>query len=302
MAASEQPNVNRDNRSGPPLDPSLYSIDDEAMEFMKELTGIKDPEELRQHILGVQAEAYSIFPYRCIQRFSFLSLKLGRLPAYKQLLTLGRERKGAILLDIGCCFGNDIRVAVRDGYPIENIVASDLHPEFWELGHKLFRSTPQTFPIPFVAGDVFDPAHLEPIPPLYSPPDTPVPQLSTLTSLNPLRGHVSAIHASSFFHLFDEDQQFRVAQALAGLLSPEPGSMILGAHGGRPEKGYRVIPGLRTMFCHSPQSWTELWDGQIFKTGTVKVETFLRERERNDRADIAPGTKSHSLAWSITRL
>lgn len=32
-----------------------------------------------------------------------VSIKLGRLPAYKQLLKLGKERKGAIFLDIGCC-------------------------------------------------------------------------------------------------------------------------------------------------------------------------------------------------------
>ena len=30
-------------------------------------------------------------------------LKLGRLPAYQQLLALGKERKNPILLDIGCC-------------------------------------------------------------------------------------------------------------------------------------------------------------------------------------------------------
>ncbi|KAI0653584.1 hypothetical protein C8Q70DRAFT_927470 [Cubamyces menziesii] len=295
------------------LDPSLYSIDDEALEFMKSLTGIQDPEALKEHILAVQAEAYAIFPYHCIRRFSFINLKLGRLPAYQQLLTLGKERKGAISLDIGCCFGNDIRKAVYDGYPVENVVASDLHPaEFWELGHKLFRSTPETFPVPFVAGDAFDPAHLAIVPPFYTPPDTPVPHLSTLTSLNPLRGHVSAIHASSFFHLFDEEQQFQLAQALAGLLSSEPGSMILGSHGGRKEKGYRTETGTQLrvgrkgpMFCHSPESWAELWDGQIFRKGTVKVDAILRDSERKyleTVPGVPSGVKSYLLVWCITRL
>lgn len=31
------------------------------------------------------------------------SLKISRLPAYKQVLKLGQERQGAILLDMGCC-------------------------------------------------------------------------------------------------------------------------------------------------------------------------------------------------------
>ncbi|KAI0823143.1 hypothetical protein BC628DRAFT_620307 [Trametes gibbosa] len=182
-----------------PLDRSLYSIDDEGLQFMKTQTGIQDTEELKEHVIAVQEEAYAIFPYNCIRKFAFINLKLGRLPAYKQLLTLGKERQGAIFLDIGCCFGNDVRKTVYDGFPIENVVASDLHPEFWELGHRLFKSTPKTFPVTFVPGEAFNTAHLEPVPPFYSPPDTPAPTLSTLTSLNPLRGHVSAIHASAFF-------------------------------------------------------------------------------------------------------
>ncbi|RPD81612.1 hypothetical protein L226DRAFT_474830 [Lentinus tigrinus ALCF2SS1-7] len=292
-----------------PLDETLYSIDDQALEFMKAQTGIQDAEELKRHILAVQAEAYAIHPYPCIRRFSFILLKLGRLPAYQRLLTIGKERKGAIFLDIGCCLGSEIRKAVADGFPIEGAIGSDLHPEFWDLGHKLFKSTPETFPVPFVPGDAFDPAHLEAVPPFYAPPDTQAPQLSTLKSLNPLRGHVSVIHASSFFHLFDEEKQFKLAQSLAGLLSPEPGSMILGSHGGRPEKGFRTESSRTnshgmTMFCHSPESWTELWDGQIFKKGTVKVEAFLLEIKRKDLepTDPTPEARFYLMVWSITRL
>ncbi|KAI0639003.1 hypothetical protein C8Q77DRAFT_23265 [Trametes polyzona] len=312
MADQSVANAKAGGRPVPrPLDESLYSIDDTALEFMKEQTGIQDPDELKKHVMAVQAEAYAIYPYNCIRKFAFVQVKLGRLPGYERLLELGKKRKGAVFLDIGCCFGNDIRKAVHDGYPIENVIASDLHPEFWELGHKLFRSTPETFPVPFVPGDAFDPAHLEPVEPFYSPPDTPVPQLATLTSLNPLRGHVSAIHASAFFHLFDEDQQLYLARALGGLLSPEPGSMILGVHGGRKEKGFRIETGLNSvwrdgpMFCHSPESWTELWDGQVFKKGTVKVDAFLHETERKDLVGMpgaVPGAKYYVLVWSVTRL
>ncbi|KAI0358975.1 hypothetical protein OH77DRAFT_1518243 [Trametes cingulata] len=313
-----------------PLDERLYTIDDEAIEFMKAQTRIQDPDELKKHILAVQGEAYEVFPYVCIRGFYFLrwatqyrdrddgfdsnlgSLKVARLPAYQQLLALGRERQNAILLDIGCCLGSDIRKVVADGYPVKYCVASDLYPGFWDLGHKLFRSTPETFPVPFVPGDAFDSGHIERIPPFYSPPDTPVPELSTLTSLNPLRGHVSAIHASSFFHLFNEEQQFKLAQALACLLSPEPGSIILGSHVGRPEKGLRVEAGQQLsstraepMFCHSPESWVELWNGQIFRQGTVKVEAVLEEsrgRDREQLPDLLPETKVYSMEWSVTRL
>ncbi|OJT14325.1 hypothetical protein TRAPUB_9116 [Trametes pubescens] len=302
---------NGDTRSPAlPLDDNLYTLDDETSDFFKVQTGIQDTEELKKHLLRVQAEAYAVYPYPCIRGFLFLKLKLSQLPAYVRLLAMGRERQGAILLDIGCCFGNDIRKAVYDGYPIENIIGSDLRGEFWELGHRFFKSTPTTFPVPFIPGDVFDPAHLAPVPPFRVQPDEPAPELSTLTSLNPLRGHVSTIHASAFFHLFSEESQLKLARALAGLLSPAPGSMILGWHVGRPEKGFRyeVLPPHRQgnpMFCHNPESWKAMWE-QVFEEGVVKVEAELREEaERRDWKDmpgVAPGAKFYALVWSVTRL
>ena len=192
--------------------------------------------------------------------------------------------------------------------------------EFWELGHKLFRSTAEAFPAVFLPGDIFDPAHVSPTSEvdgvngrvewsLSHDPGWPAPLLKSLTSLNPLRGHVAAVHAGALFHLFSEERQTTLALALAGLLSPEPGSMIVGSQAGAPHKGVRVItrapdhvpratsPAL-SQFCHSPESWTELWDGQVFKRGSVKVEAALVKPEvvLKDFPDY------YTLYWSITRL
>ncbi|KAI0066448.1 hypothetical protein BV25DRAFT_1820396 [Artomyces pyxidatus] len=289
------------------LDESLYGLDAVESAFFKQQTGIQDDAELKEHLLQIQADAYEIYPYPCIRRFAWTKLKISRLFPYQQFLKLGKERDGAVYLDIGCCFGNDARKAIADGYPVQNVITSDLHQGFWDLGHKLFKSSPETFPVPFIAGDAFSPSHLEIVPPftLASPPTTQKPDLSALTSLNPLHGHVSAIHASAFFHLFSEEQQLHLARALAGLLSPEPGSMIFGAHGSLPEKGFRLslISGEKGMFCHSPDSWTELWDGVVFEKGTVKVETVLTQQERmQEVTQLAPGTVFYLLTWSVTRL
>ncbi|PIL24459.1 hypothetical protein GSI_14213 [Ganoderma sinense ZZ0214-1] len=307
----------KENHSSNALDTGLklYDMDEEGLTFMKAQTGIEDEEELKKHILAIRAEGYSIFPYHCIMRFAFLQLRLARLPAYNQLLALGTERKDAIFLDIGCCFGYDVRKAINDGFPIGSVIAADLHPEFWELGHKLFKSTPETFPVPFLPGDAFDPVFLEPTAPFTAshPPPAPRPDLSTrtLTALNPLRGHVSAIHASAFFHLFDEERQAQLARSLACLLSPEPGSMLIGGHRGLPEAGVwtdgrwrRAGEDGTVRFGHSPESWAALWDGQVFEKGTVRVEAVLREVERApDVAGAESGdTKSYNLCWSVTRL
>ena len=262
------------------------------------------------------------------------------MPAYDKVLALGRERDHAIFLDLGCCcedlscsvnhifskiltrelVGNDARKVIADGFPLAGVLASDIHKgmhiiifvlvarwlilaaEFWDLGHELFKSTPETFPVPFIPGDIFDPSILEPIPSLNEAPKTPMPALSFLTSLNPLRGHVSIIHTSSFFHLFSEERQLQLARALAGLLSPEPGSILFGSHVGSAVKDFKRSSSGRMMFCHSPESWKELWVGQVFEQGMVEVEVLLKHIDRTDFATFAETADNFILAWSVTRV
>ena len=33
--------------------------------------------------------------------------------------------------DVGCCFGQELRKAILDGYPEDDMVASDLTSEYW---------------------------------------------------------------------------------------------------------------------------------------------------------------------------
>ena len=244
-------------------------------------------------------------------------LKISRFPAYQDLLKLGKERPGALFLDLACCVGNDVRKAVADGFPVNQALASDLHPgqhlgsvsctvsclflEFWEMGHKLFGTTPETFPVPFIAADAFDDKYLALSPIPISPPTDLLPPLSELKTLTPLVGRLSAIHTSAFFHLFPEDKQLELARRIAPLLSPEPGSIIFGAHGGLPQKGFRDRKNSHGiyMFCHDPQSWKELWETQVFQPGQVKVDAFLVENQRNISGAMV---SAFHLIWSVTRL
>ncbi|KDQ63332.1 hypothetical protein JAAARDRAFT_29353 [Jaapia argillacea MUCL 33604] len=287
-----------------PLDSSLYSLDEAELAFFKAQTGIQDEEELKKHIIAVQEKAYKVYPYPCIRRFSFTKIKVARLPGYKMdLMEMAKNRKGAIFLDIGCGFGNATRKVVFDGFPIEGVIASDLRREFWDFGHELFKSTPETFPVPFIQGDAFDSNFIAPNPVLYDePPTEPTPPLASLTSLNPLRGYISAIHASSFFHLFSEDLQRELGERLASLLSPLPGSIIFGSHIGLLEKGLIHGEGARagfSMFCHSPQSWRELWNGGIFKKGSVQAFAMVKEVERTVGDKVV---KMQMLVWCVKRL
>ncbi|KIJ36600.1 hypothetical protein M422DRAFT_179173, partial [Sphaerobolus stellatus SS14] len=234
-------------------------------------------------------------------------LKISRLPYYQQFLELVKEHPDAIYLDIGCCFGNDVRKAAADGYPLGNIIASDLRGDFWQLGHRLFNTTQDTFPVPFVEGDVFQDSHISSLLTLPAEHQSiDADTLSKLNSLTPLKGAISAIHASALFHLFDESHQKILARKLACLLSPRPGSMIFGVHVGRPVKGFRVegagLGGLgASMFCHSAESWKTLWEEKIFPPGTIHVEAEVTEMSRDD-LNAPPSIKFYQLTWCIRRL
>lgn len=38
---------------------------------------------------------------------------------------------GLLLQDIGCCFGQDIRQLISDGWNDEELIAIDLVPDYW---------------------------------------------------------------------------------------------------------------------------------------------------------------------------
>ena len=152
--------------------------------------------------------------------------------------------------------------------------------DFWDLGHKLFNSTPLTFPIKFIEGDIFDDSVFHLSLPSYTFPQLPAPPLPKLgNSLNFLRHHVSVIYVSAVFHLFSEDEQLQLGRKLGALLSPLPGSMILGSHIGMATAGIKTetLGGIKEMFCHSPESWCALWDGVVFEKGTVEVRAVLSD-------------------------
>jgi hypothetical protein len=155
-----------------------------------------------------------------------------------------------------------------------------------------------------VAGDAFDPNIIEPLDqPFYAPPTTLRPSnLQQLKSLTPLQGHISAIHASSFFHLFDDEKQKVLAHRLASLLSPEPGSIIFGCQRGMEVKTVTNDLINFDMCCHSPESWKDLWDGGVFKQGTVRVQAELTAYSARTDVSTSSGAKLYYLDWSVTRL
>jgi hypothetical protein len=157
----------------------------------------------------------------------------------------------------------------------------------------------------FVAGDAFDPNFIQPHPPFTQVPDEPIPDLNTLSNLTSLQGHVSIIHVSSLFHLFSEAEQLILAKQVASLLSPIPGSLILGCHASRKERGFRYTNQGEKAFCHSPESWAALWDGEVFQKRSVEVTAELRD-QLSVQPHVGPDSEEASeirwLWWSVRRV
>ncbi|KLO15970.1 hypothetical protein SCHPADRAFT_823813 [Schizopora paradoxa] len=282
----------------------------DAIEFFLAETKLDSVRAVEQHILKIQSEAAKVFPYPCIRRFDFVKLKVSNLPTYRLFLNTAKEHKGCLFLDVGTCFGTDVRKVVADGFPVRDVICTDIRPEFWEIGHQLYRSTQESLPVKFISGDVLDESFIREGEISYQKAEDIVHrEQPTFTSLVPLEGKIGFIHVSNFFHLFTEAEQLHLARSLASLLSPSPGSMIFGAHVSRPEKGFRSeapppAPGYlgNRMFCHSAASWIEMWDGEVFAKGTVKVEAKVVEQQREDLVVLDPGVKFYQIVWSVIRL
>lgn len=141
-------------------------------------------------------------------------------------------------LDLGCCFGQDLRKLVADGAPSQNLYASDLRRDFWELGYELFRDR-DTLASSFIEGDIFDAG-------------------SALTALD---GQMDVVYAGSFLHLFDYEGQRKACERIVRLLRPKPGSVVLGRQVGSVvagERNHRTNKG-SAMWRHDIASFERMW-------------------------------------------
>lgn len=182
------------------------------------------------------------------------------------------------MLDLGCCFAQDIRKLVYDGAPAENLYGTDLEAGFIDLGYDLFLDK-ETLKSHFFAADALNPD----------------------SDLNQLKGQISIIYAGFFFHLFTFDQAVEIAVRLIGIMKAEKGSLILGKQAGSPTADDRLLDlkAAGKLWRHSPESWTKVWQVAGQKSGTKwRVNAVLEE---NDAKEAWAKIKPQWLSWEIER-
>lgn len=254
----------------------------EVEAHVKKVVSSRCPETLTQILTRVQRdEAFKVFPYPCLGNWGFLNLNVADAPAYDEVVS--RAKNGDVyLLDIGCCMGQDIRKLVADGVPSENIYASDIKKEFWDMGYNLFLDN-DTLKTKFIAADIFD----------------------ADSELKQLDGKLSIVLAHSFFHLFDWDGQVKAVKRVIKMLKPEPGVMIFGRQGAMVDAGsFNYGEREQAVYWHNVESWERLWKQVEDETGTGwKVEAKLGEEDLQKRMGTSMVPKgSRFMTFTIRRV
>lgn len=231
-------------------------------------------------------KAWQIYPYPCVGKFRFLDFSISSHPLYSTVVARLKD-SSECLLDLGCCFGQDIRRLVADGVPGENLYGADLQPGFMELGYELFKDKDR-LKSHFMVGDVFDDEGEGGI------------------ELKKLDGKIDIVHAASFFHLFSWDQQVQVGTRVVRLLNPTTkNAVLLGRHVGSSEPGTYigcVIAGTKgRRYRHSPDSFQKMWDEIGERTGT-KWKVYAELSIWEGMTTVPPTPEQPDLAEHYQRL
>ena len=112
------------------------------------------------------------------------------------------------LLELGACFGTDARKLLLDGLPASQLVVTDLHDSYWEIGKQVLFQDPD-LPVTAVFGDLAVPV-----------------SASDMVSVNDWEGRYNAVSAQAILHVFTERQCTDFLAQVARCL--KPGGVLFG--------------------------------------------------------------------------
>ena len=176
-----------------------------------------------------------------------------------------RLRTGDTVLDIGCCLGQDLRLLAADGALTQNMYASDINSQLWNLGFELFKDREKML-AKFIQADIFD----------------------ANSSLAQLDGRIDIIIANQFFHLFDWEGQVAAMKKVVGF--SKPGSVLIGYQRAQTPPREIETPWGR-MYFHDDKTYRDLWR-------RVELETGNRWSVEVDLVDLSEwGMEAEDVHW-----
>ncbi|KAK9793524.1 hypothetical protein SCARD494_06108 [Seiridium cardinale] len=263
---------------------TVESVPPATSEVLETYSGIpKDAHA--EHIINCRNAAYEKCPYPCIGNLRFLSFDLAGLPAYQEHV-LGPLKKPTkegelepLFLDLGTCFGQDVRKLVYDGAPIARLWASDIEQHLIDVGFKLFNDEQKLPRDHFLCpADLFS-----------SSPDD---------QLRLLDDKVTILHMTAVFHLFSLEDQKKAAHRSLRLLRKDTGGpvLLLGMQVGNVVAGpflrKNVSVDYSHKYRHNVESWETMWkevaESGEWKNRIEKLEVkseLLASATRSNSAD-----------------
>ncbi|KAK7963992.1 Methyltransferase [Apiospora saccharicola] len=243
--------------------PTVKSLSESTVGFFENYVGIRGEEAIRSRTYRVRDMAWKVLPYPCIGLFRFLDFSIHLTPDYSAVVK--RVQEGATLLDLGCCFGQDLRKLAFDAGPgtsTRNLIGTDVEPTFLQLGYELFGDRDR-LEATFVPGDVF-----------------------AEDFLADYRGKVDVVYLGSFLHLFSEPQQRTVVKQLRRLLRPCAGSMVFGRNLGAVKGGpFRMESIGWDLYRHDPETIANL---------------FQSSCDEEERLNSSGGDNKSKVRWEVT--
>ena len=192
------------------------------------------------HSRDQRDKAWPIDEYPCIGEWIFLLPGITAFPEYPQILQ--RAQAGATVLDLGCCFGQNLRFLAASDVPTTQMYAVDINAELWKLGFELFRDK-EKMKATFLQADIFG-------------------QSSDLQQLD---HRMDIIFACQFLHLFDWNQQVIAIKRIVGF--SRPGSVLLGFQRAQVE-AREIERQWGTMYFHNEETFKKIWQQVGSETGT----------------------------------
>lgn len=250
-------------------------------EVLESYSGIPKDSQV-EHVIKIRNEAYQRCPYPCIGNMRFLDFDLSRHPLYQQHVLEPLKSPSVagnpepLFLDLGTCFGQDVRKLVYDGAQVERLWASDIEQHLIDAGFKLFNDDHVMPKANFLC-----PADL-----LSNSPDD---------RLRVLDDKVTILHLTAVFHLFNLGDQKKVADRCLRLLKKDTSGpvLLLGMQVGSvvagPFRRENETEEFSHKYRHNKESWADLWQtvagNSKWKSRIKSLEVNSNLLERNTKRE-----------------
>jgi len=224
-------------------------------------------------------KARKVYDYKCLQGGQFAVSRIAKNPFYIAQIKNSTEIKNLRFIDIGACFGADIRRFILDGGSVENVEAVDVCSDFWEMGMKLFGDEEFN-------SNLYKKKSKVTVASLF---DDFIKKLE-LSLGHSVLDYFDVVFMGSVLHLFTEDQ-IRITLKIVLSILKKNGWYICQHVGAleptfveRQEGGSRIIippekvDRNKHIFLHSPQSMKE----EFQKCGFQEVDTNPKKFDADD--------------------